>query len=160
MNNLPKNNVRIFVAIISFVLLLSTVQCSGSWTTPIEPGPNDPGSINATIYDYLGGDSFSNKKCTMPEGNWTVSSSAGSSQTKKSPAVKLDDNVIAYCEPFEGSTSCYCKSAVLFTSLAPGTWNFSGGVSCNVDVKPGKTSYISVYIYPYKPTSNNCVISK
>ena len=149
MNLQHKNNFRTLAAMIGLAFLLSAALCSpGNNSTPITPNPNAPGGINGKLNLHLGGNAPT--LCTAPEVTWTVSSTAGSPQSKKSPAITLNDNVTSQCETgqIEGTnyTICSCPVSTYFTSLAPGTWTIqAGSVTCSVKVKPSITSVVNLY---------------
>jgi hypothetical protein len=141
---------NVCLALVPVVALLTLSSCkywSGGGGTP--PGANTPGSINSTLNMKLGGGGTSTK-CTVPAVTWTASSPSGSPQTKSSPAITANDNVMSQCTTydFEGTTytSCYCQVSVAFTSLAPGTWTVqAAGATCPVKVNPGQISSAVLY---------------
>lgn len=113
------------------------------------PATNPPiattGSVNATLKMYVGGSTQG--PCTAPAISWTASSTAGSTQTKTSPAV---DNGTSQCETIttEGGqqTICYCPVSISFTGLAPGSWTIqAGNYGCSVTVTAGNTSTVTIF---------------
>ena len=141
--------------LIAFFVTLSCepVQKIGGNSTP---NPNAPGEIDVTLHllTYDG----PAVRCGGRAVEWTASSTAGSTQTRKSPQSS-DNFHLPNCgdvRDVEGVIHryCTCPRRMIFNSLAPGTWSISArfqsnaiytSVNCSFEVRPGQASVVDMY---------------